>query len=118
METIFIEIDSTVFGSKSNIIAVIYRMPDSLVVGVFDEKMCDILSVITKEMKMSYLAGDLNVDLLKHEEHLNTGPRLILLLFCLLITWDKEERLYFISTIGTNQITSCALQRENITRIC
>ena len=69
MESVFIEIDCTVFGTKSNIIiGVICRMPDSSV-DVFDKRICDILNVVTKEKKMCYLVGDLNIDLLKHEEH-------------------------------------------------
>ena len=73
METIFIEIDSTVFGTKSNVVvAVIYRMPDSSV-DVFNERICDIMNVITKEKKICYLVGDLNIDLLKHEEHRPTS---------------------------------------------
>ena len=73
MESVFIEIDCTVFGTKSNIIiGVIYRMPDSSV-DVFNERMCDILNVVTKEKKICYLVGDLNIDLLKHEEHRPTS---------------------------------------------
>ena len=73
METIFIEIDSTVFGTQSNVVvAVIYRMPDSSV-DVFNERICDIMNVITKETKICYLVGDLNIDLLKHEEHRPTS---------------------------------------------
>ena len=73
MELIFIKIDSTVFGTKSNIIiGVIYRMPDSSV-DVFNERMCDILNVVTKEKKICYLVDNLNIDLLKHEEHRPTS---------------------------------------------
>ena len=73
METTLIEIDSTVFGTKSTIVvAVIYRMPDSSV-DVFNERICDIMNVITKEKKICYLVGDLNIDLLKHEEHRPTS---------------------------------------------
>ena len=73
MESVFIEIDSTVFGTKSNIIiGVIYRMPDSSV-DVFNERMCDILNVVTKDMKRCYLVGKLNIYLLKHEEHRPTS---------------------------------------------
>ena len=73
MESVFIEIDSTAFGTKSNIIiGVIYRMPD-LSFDVFNERMCDISNVVTKEKKIGYLVGDLNIDLLKHEEHRPTS---------------------------------------------
>ena len=73
METIFIEIDSTVFGTKSNVIvAAIYRMPDSLV-DVFNERICDIMNVITKEKTICYLVGDLKIVLLKHDEHRPTS---------------------------------------------
>ena len=73
MESVFIEIESTAFDTKSNIIVgVTYRMHDSSV-DVFNERMCDILNVITKEKKICYLIGDLNIDLLKHEEHRPTS---------------------------------------------
>ena len=47
-------------------------MPESSV-DVFNEMMCDILNVVTKEKKVCYLIGDLNIDLLKHEEHRPTS---------------------------------------------
>ena len=73
MESVFIEIESTVFDTKSNIIVgVTYRMPDSSV-DVFNKRMCDILNVVTKEKKICYLIGDLNIDLLKYEEHRPTS---------------------------------------------
>ena len=71
MESVFIEIERSAFDTKSKIIVgVIYRMPDSSV-DVFNERMCDIPNVVTKEKKIRYIIGDLNIDLLKHEEH---GP--------------------------------------------
>ena len=71
MDSVFIEIESTVFDTKSNIIVgVISRMPDSSV-DAFNEMMCDILNVVTKEKKICYLIGDINIDLPQHKEH---GP--------------------------------------------
>ena len=62
MESVIVEIESTVFDTKSNIIVgVTYRMPDSSV-DVFNERMCDILNVVTKEKKICYLIGDLNIE--------------------------------------------------------
>ena len=73
MESVFIEIESTVIDTKSNIIVgVIYRMPDSSA-DVFNEIMCDILNMVTKEKKTFDLIGDLNIDLLKHEKHRPTS---------------------------------------------
>ena len=73
MESVFIEIESTVFDTKCNIIVgVIYRMSDPSV-DAFNDGMCDILNVVTKEKKICYLIGDLNIDLLKHEEHRPTS---------------------------------------------
>ena len=73
MKSVFIEIECTVFGTKSNIIiGVVYRMPDSSV-DVFNERRYDILNVFTKEKKICYLVGDLNIDLLKYEEHRPTS---------------------------------------------
>ena len=66
MESVFIEIESTVFDTKSDIIVtVVYRMPRSPF-HVFDEMICDILNLVTKEKKMKHFIGDLNIHLLKH----------------------------------------------------
>ena len=73
MESVFIEIDSIVFDTKSNIlVGVIYRIVDSSV-DAFNERMCDILNAVTKEKKICYLIGGLDIDLLKHEEHRPTS---------------------------------------------
>ena len=69
MELVFIKIESTVFGAKSDFsICGIYRIPDSSV-HVFNERVCDLRIVVTKEKKICYLVGDLNMNFLKHEEH-------------------------------------------------
>ena len=69
LESIFIEVDKTIFNTVSNVvIAVIYRMPDSSV-DVFNERINDILNVIQKENKLIYVMGDLNIDLLKSDVH-------------------------------------------------
>ena len=69
MKSVFVDIVNTVFDTKSNtIVDVIFRMPDSSV-DVFNETMCDILNVVTKENKICYLMGELKIDLLIHEEH-------------------------------------------------
>ena len=36
---------------------------------VFNERMCDILSIVQKDRKICYCFGDLNIDLLKGENH-------------------------------------------------
>ena len=95
MDSVFIEIESTVFDTKSNIIVgVIYRMPDSSV-DAFNEIMCDILNVVTKEKKICYLIGDINIDLPQHKEH---GP-----------TYDLVDILY------TNNIFSNDSEASRVT---
>ena len=69
METIFIELDKSIFSTKRNIIlGLIYRMPDSSV-KVFNERMESNLNVITREKKICYFMGDLNICFLKNESH-------------------------------------------------
>ena len=73
MESVFIEIDSTYFGTSSNVvIGIVYRMPDSSV-EVFNERITDIMNVIHREKKMCYLLGDLNIGLFKCDDHKPTS---------------------------------------------
>ena len=82
METVFIELDKSVFNTDSNIvIGVIYRMPNSSV-DVFNDRISDILNVLQRERKLCYLLGDLNIDLLKAEDHKATGELLDVLYCC------------------------------------
>ena len=81
METIFIEIDKCIFDTDLNIvIGVIYRMPNSSV-DVFNDRISDVMNVIQKERKLCYLLGDLNIDLLKADDHKATGE-LLDVLYC------------------------------------
>ena len=69
MESIFIEIDSSVYCTKSNIVVgLIYRMPDSSV-EVFNERIDGVLNTIKREKKIVYLMGDLNINFLKCDNH-------------------------------------------------
>ena len=73
MESLFIEIDSSVFSTTNDIvIGVIYRMPDSSV-EVFNERINDIMNTIQRENKTCYLLGDLNIDFLKCDGHKPTS---------------------------------------------
>ena len=55
MESVFIEIDSTYFGTSSNaVIGMVYRMPDSSV-EVFNERITDIMNVIHREKKVLFV---------------------------------------------------------------
>ena len=81
METVFIEIDKCIFDTDSNIvIGVIYRMPNSSV-DVFNDRISDVMNVIQEERKLCYLLGDLNIDLLKADDHKTTGE-LLDVLYC------------------------------------
>ena len=76
LESIFIEVDKTIFNTVSNVvIAVIYCMSDSSV-DVFNERINDLLNVIQKENKLIYVMGDLNTDLLKSDVHKSTSSLL------------------------------------------
>ena len=120
METIFIEIDSTLFGTKSNVIVpVIYRMPDSSV-DVFNERICDIMKMITKEKKTCYLVGDLNIDLQKHEEHRPTYDFVDILyannMFPLVVkpTRVTNKSTTLIDHILTNNFDVCSRDKQGI----
>ena len=73
MESVFIEIEKSVFHYNANIImGVVYGMPDSSV-DMFNERLADILNSVQKENKLFYLLGDLNIDLFKHDVHRPTS---------------------------------------------
>ena len=79
MESLFIELDNNVFKTSSNIIiGIVYRMPDSSI-DIFNDRMTDILYTVNKENKLFYMLGDLNIDLLKYEEHRLTSSFLDML---------------------------------------
>ena len=74
MESLFIEVDSKVFQTPSNIvIGIVYRMPDASI-DIFNDRMADILNVLNKENKLFCMLGDLNIDFLKYDEHRLTSP--------------------------------------------
>ena len=76
LETIFIEIDKVNFDTKSNIIiGVVYRVPDSSV-ELFNNHISSIVETISKEGKLCYLMGDMNLDLIKHDIHKPTSSYL------------------------------------------
>ena len=69
MESLFIEVDNNVFQTSSSIIiGIVYRMPDSSI-DIFNDRMTDIMNKVNKENKLFYMLGDLNIDLLRYEEH-------------------------------------------------
>ena len=79
MESVFIEVEKSIFGTSSNlVIGVIYRMPDSSV-EIFNDRMNDWLNIIQGEKKICYFLGDLNLDLLRNEEHRPTSAFLDIL---------------------------------------
>ena len=66
MESVFIEIESIVLYTKSNIIVGVIFMMAYSSVDVFNERMCDVLDMVIKVKKICYFIGDLIIDLLKH----------------------------------------------------
>ena len=79
MEGLFIEIDKHVFDTTSDlVIGIIYRMPNSSIY-IFNDRLNDILYIIHRERKICYFLGDLNIDLLKYEEHRPTSEFLDLI---------------------------------------
>ena len=73
MESLSIEAEGSSFNLSSNIvIAVIYRMPNTSI-DIFNDRVTSILNTITRENKLCYFLGDLNIDLLKHGNHSPTS---------------------------------------------
>ena len=69
MESLFIEIDKNVFNLSSNVVVgVIYRMPNTCM-EIFNDRMSDIMNIVQRDRTICYFLGDLNIDLLKHENH-------------------------------------------------
>ena len=57
------------FSTSSDIIiGMRYRMSD-FSIDIFNDRMKYILNKVNKENKLFYVLGDLNIDLLKYEEH-------------------------------------------------
>ena len=68
-ESIFVEIEKSVFGTEKNIvIGVIYRPPNSDLV-TFTDTMKNIVEIIRQEYKICYLMGDYNINLLNVDSH-------------------------------------------------
>ena len=69
IESLFIEIDKSVFNSKQKvIIAVVYRPPDTDI-KYFNNQIEICLSKIKAEKKLAYISGDWNINLLNVERH-------------------------------------------------
>ena len=65
MESLFIENEGGNFKLSNNIIiAVIYRMPNTSL-DIFNDRIGNIMNIMTRENKLCYFLGDLNIDLLK-----------------------------------------------------
>ena len=76
MESLLIEINSSVFRITNDIvIRVIYRTPDSSV-EVFNDRINDIMNTIQRVNKICYLLGDLSIDFLKCDGHKLTSDYL------------------------------------------
>ena len=63
VNSLFIEVDKNCIGSKCNVIvACIYRPPWAHL-SIFNESLAKLLEMISKENKLVYILGDMNVDI-------------------------------------------------------
>ena len=73
MESMFIEIDKQLLGTKKHVIVgVVYRPPNTCM-NAFNDSMSIILDKIGQENKLAYILGDYNINLLNAESHNQTG---------------------------------------------
>ena len=72
-ESIFIEVDGSVFNKHSNIVVgVIYRPPNTDI-NCFNESLNIILDKLKCENKLCFLMGDYNINLLNNDKHTPTS---------------------------------------------
>jgi hypothetical protein len=72
-ETVFIEVNKTIFnGDKNIIVAVIYRAPNRDMKS-FNKSFNDVLNKIKNENKSCYLLGDYNINLFNSDSHTQTS---------------------------------------------
>jgi hypothetical protein len=69
IESLFAEINNP--KGKNIIVGSIYRPPNQNH-SSFNDRLCDILSKITRNNKLCYIAGDFNIDLLSYNEYAPT----------------------------------------------
>ena len=68
-ETVFIEVDKSVFKTEKNIvIGLIYRIPNRDA-KQFNDSLSNVLNLIKNENKLCYLLGDYNLNLLNSDTH-------------------------------------------------
>ena len=73
MESLFIKAGGGSFNLSSNIIiAVVYRMPNTSL-DIFNDLIGNLMNIVTRENKLCDFLGELNIDLLKHENHSPTS---------------------------------------------
>ena len=88
--SLFIETDKTVFNLSSNVVVgVMYRMSNTCM-EILNDRMSDIMKIVQRERKICYFLGDLNVDLLKHENHQSTT---VLIFISLPMTYLHSRRI-------------------------
>ena len=69
MESLFVEIPSTVFRMEKNIIIGIIYRPPGTDLNKFSDLLANILDRIKKENKICYLIGDYNINLMNYDFH-------------------------------------------------
>ena len=70
-ESIFIEIEKTVFGMEKNVIIVVIYRPPNTDINTFNDQFATLMENIKQEEKICYLMGDYNINVLNVESH---GP--------------------------------------------
>ena len=94
-------------------------MPE-LSVETFNGRMNDWLNIIQRERKICYFLGDLNLDLLKHEEHRPTSAFLDILHYCNVYTliskpfWVTTNSAPLIDHILTNNFDKQCKHKQGI----
>ena len=69
MESVFVEIDKSVYSTKTNIIVGVVYRPPSTDVAKFNELLGELCVNINPSNKQTYITGDFNINLLNHDDH-------------------------------------------------
>ena len=120
MESLFIKAEGGGCNLSSNIIIdVIYRMPNTSL-DIFNDRIGNIMNIITRENKLCYFLGDWNIDHLKQESYSLTSEFLDILysysMFPLITkpTRVTKDTATLIDHISTNNFESDAKHVQGV----